>query len=74
MLLRSLTLFALAAVATASFKNTNYWDNHDVMVHLFEWKWDDIADECENFLAPHGYAGVQVSVQYPTRLFVLNRA
>jgi len=31
------------------------------MVHLFEWKWADIADECENFLAPHGYAGVQVS-------------
>lgn len=31
------------------------------MVHLFEWKWADIARECENFLAPNGYAGVQVS-------------
>ncbi|XP_055858833.1 alpha-amylase A-like isoform X2 [Episyrphus balteatus] len=31
------------------------------MVHLFEWKWDDIANECEQFLAPKGYAGVQVS-------------
>lgn len=31
------------------------------MVHLFEWKWIDIANECENFLAPNGYAGVQVS-------------
>lgn len=31
------------------------------MVHLFEWKWGDIARECETFLAPNGYAGVQVS-------------
>jgi alpha-amylase len=31
------------------------------MVHLFEWKWNDIARECEEFLAPNGYAGVQVS-------------
>eukprot|EP00735_Rhodelphis_limneticus_P009863 TRINITY_DN2885_c1_g2::TRINITY_DN2885_c1_g2_i1::g.5408::m.5408 TRINITY_DN2885_c1_g2::TRINITY_DN2885_c1_g2_i1::g.5408 ORF type:complete len:515 (-),score=51.74,sp/P00687/AMY1_MOUSE/49.90/1e-156,Alpha-amylase/PF00128.19/2e-20,Alpha-amylase_C/PF02806.13/6.9e-09 TRINITY_DN2885_c1_g2_i1:344-1888(-) len=30
-------------------------------VHLFEWKWTDIAKECENFLAPNGYKGVQVS-------------
>jgi alpha-amylase len=30
-------------------------------VHLFEWKWDDIAQECETVLAPQGYGGVQVS-------------
>lgn len=30
-------------------------------MHLFEWKWADIANECERFLAPNGYAGVQVS-------------
>src|SRR4051812_23245514 len=32
-----------------------------VYVHLFEWKWTDIALECENFLGPKGYAAVQVS-------------
>lgn len=32
-----------------------------VFVHLFEWKWTDIATECENFLGPRGFAGVQVS-------------
>ena len=32
-----------------------------VFVHLFEWKWTDIAKECENFLGPKGYAAVQVS-------------
>jgi len=30
-------------------------------VHLFEWKWTDIAAECENVLGPAGYAAVQVS-------------
>ncbi|MGE5657959.1 MAG: alpha-amylase [Actinomycetota bacterium] len=35
--------------------------NRTVFVHLFEWKWTDIAQECENFLGPKGYAGVQVS-------------
>lgn len=33
----------------------------DVAVHLFEWKWTDIATECENVLGPAGYAAVQVS-------------
>ena len=30
-------------------------------VHLFEWKWTDIAQECEQFLGPKGFAAVQVS-------------
>lgn len=33
----------------------------DVFVHLFEWKWADVAAECERVLGPHGFAGVQVS-------------
>ena len=32
-----------------------------VIVHLFEWPWTDIAAECETFLGPKGYCGVQVS-------------
>jgi len=32
-----------------------------VIVHLFEWRWDDVAQECEEFLGPNGYAAVQVS-------------
>lgn len=31
------------------------------MVHLFEWKWADVAKECENFLQYYGYGAVQVS-------------
>jgi len=30
-------------------------------VHLFEWKWEDVAQECETFLGPKGFAAVQVS-------------
>jgi alpha-amylase len=32
-----------------------------VFVHLFEWKWTDIATECETYLGPMGFAAVQVS-------------
>ncbi|XP_059120957.1 pancreatic alpha-amylase isoform X2 [Peromyscus eremicus] len=31
------------------------------IVHLFEWRWVDIAKECERYLAPKGFGGVQVS-------------
>lgn len=30
-------------------------------VHLFEWNWQDVALECEQYLGPKGYAAVQVS-------------
>jgi alpha-amylase len=30
-------------------------------VHLFEWRWSDIASECETFLGPRGFEAVQVS-------------
>jgi alpha-amylase len=32
-----------------------------VFVHLFEWRWSDIAQECETYLGPSGFAAVQVS-------------
>lgn len=41
--------------------NPHYKSNRSVIVHLFEWKFSDIADECETFLAPNGFGGVQVS-------------
>ncbi|XP_034479782.1 alpha-amylase 1 [Drosophila innubila] len=50
----------LALLANAQF-SPNYVNGRNGMVHLFEWKWDDIAAECENFLGPYGFAGVQVS-------------
>ncbi len=32
-----------------------------VFVHLFEWRWTDVAKECETTLGPAGFAGVQIS-------------
>jgi alpha-amylase len=32
-----------------------------VFVHLFEWRWADVAHECESFLGPKGFTAVQVS-------------
>jgi len=33
----------------------------ETFVHLFEWRWADIARECEVWLGPKGFKGVQVS-------------
>ncbi len=33
----------------------------DVFVHLFEWKWTGVANECEQVLGPAGFRAVQVS-------------
>lgn len=46
---------------SSAYKDPNVALGRSVMVHLFEWKWNDIASECEQFLAPKGYAGIQVS-------------
>ena len=51
-------LFSVANIHAQ--KNPNAVDGRSGIVHLFEWKFSDIADECERFLAPRGYAGVQV--------------
>lgn len=54
-----LTLSILVVLGSAQ-KNPNYWDDRSGMVHLFEWRYADIAAECERFLGPKGYGGVQV--------------
>ena len=44
----------------SDYHNSNCAENRAAIVHLFEWKWTDIANECERFLGPMGYCGVQV--------------
>ncbi|KAL0105211.1 hypothetical protein PUN28_016692 [Cardiocondyla obscurior] len=51
---------SLLAFAVAH-KDPHYVGDRTTMVHLFEWKFNDIAKECEDFLGPMGYGGVQVS-------------
>ncbi|CAG0880034.1 unnamed protein product [Cyprideis torosa] len=59
----SLVIFsssALLPVTAGNWDNPNC-DGKQAIVHLFEWKWTDIALECERFLSSAGYCGVQVS-------------
>lgn len=44
-----------------TYRPTGHMAAGDVVVHLFDWKWNDIATECENLLGPAGFAAVQVS-------------
>ncbi|CAF3818143.1 unnamed protein product [Rotaria sp. Silwood1] len=48
-------------IDTHGTKDPNTAPNRHTAVHLFEWKWKDIANECERFLGPYGYAAIQVS-------------
>lgn len=61
--MKSIAIFVFASCVTLSLAqfDPHWWDSRSGIVHLFEWKWSDIAKECETFLAPNGYAGVQVS-------------
>lgn len=59
--MKSIILLSLLVVAVTAQWDPHYSSGRTTMVHLFEWKWDDIAAECERFLGPKGYGGVQVS-------------
>lgn len=48
-------------VLDPAYRPTGRMAAGDVFVHLFEWRWSDIAAECEGVLGPRGYAAVQVS-------------
>ena len=39
----------------------HFTTGHGGIIHLFEWHWSTIADECENILAPNKVGGVQTS-------------
>lgn len=49
------TLLALALLGCSQSASAG------AFVHLFEWQWTDVAQECEQFLGPKGFTAVQVS-------------
>lgn len=57
-----LTIFLslLIKFCIAQYKTSHILDGRSGIVHLFEWKFNDIAEECK-FLGENGYGGVQVS-------------
>jgi alpha-amylase len=54
-------LLCSVLVTYGDYTNPHWLPGRSAMVHLMDWRWKDIANECETFLAPNGYAGVQVS-------------
>ncbi|XP_030641594.1 pancreatic alpha-amylase-like [Chanos chanos] len=58
--MKLLILATLLGLSLAQF-NPNTKNGRTSIVHLFEWRWKDIAAECERYLAPNGYGGVQIS-------------
>lgn len=59
-------------ISCTGHHNPQFQPGRSGIVHLFEWKWTDIARECETFLGPNGYAGVQVS-PVQENVIILNR-
>ena len=55
----SRTLLAAALVASAGLAQAQ--TARTAFVQLFEWKWTDVAKECETQLGPKGFAAVQIS-------------
>jgi alpha-amylase len=49
--------YGSAGVPTAKLS----YPRRTAFVQLFEWKWTDVAAECEQWLGPHGFAAVQIS-------------
>ncbi|XP_054771679.2 alpha-amylase 2-like [Lytechinus pictus] len=60
--MRLICCLLAVTVAFASAQTVpNFKNGRKVIVHLFEWKWTDIAAECERYLGMYGFAGVQIS-------------
>uniref|UniRef100_A0A671S0V8 Alpha-amylase n=1 Tax=Sinocyclocheilus anshuiensis TaxID=1608454 RepID=A0A671S0V8_9TELE len=66
-----LILTALLGLSLAQF-NPNTRDGKTAIVHLFEWRWADIAAECERYLGPNGFGGVQVFLNAALYIVVTN--
>ncbi|XP_072276126.1 pancreatic alpha-amylase-like [Pyxicephalus adspersus] len=60
MMLEFVVVAVLAGFSSAQF-NPNVKCGRTSIVHLFEWRWEDIAEECDRYLGPNGFGGVQIS-------------
>lgn len=61
MKLATIFIGVFAIFVSADYTDPHWKAGHSVMVHLMDWRWADIANECETFLGPNGFGGVQVS-------------
>ncbi|XP_033636904.1 alpha-amylase-like [Asterias rubens] len=55
-----LVLAALSVVTCASYLDPHMLENRQTIVFMMGWNWADIAEECERYLGPNGFGGVQI--------------
>merc|ERR1712032_360522 len=48
---------SMSVYSGSDYTESNCYDKKQAIVHLFEWHWDWIADECEKVLGPKGFCG-----------------
>ena len=53
------TLAGARAVSALNLTERAPSTSKKVIVQMFEWNWDSIANECTSFLGPNGYGFVQ---------------
>lgn len=61
----NILLFVVAVIGASSSQvfgqhDLNQLPGRSVIAHMFEWRFKEIAHECENWLGPMGYGAVQV--------------
>ena len=54
-------LLAIVGCNGSPNSDPHFVDDRSVIVEMLEWKFSEVAKECEEFLGPYGYGGVQVS-------------
>ena len=59
--MKKMKLSALSLGTALAMTFANQAAHAGVMVHLFQWKYNDIANECEKVLGPKGYDAVQIT-------------
>ena len=47
------------AVSLATTSTATVAPVRDVIIEMFQWSWDSVAQECTNFIGPAGYGYVQ---------------
>ncbi|XP_071823678.1 alpha-amylase 4N-like isoform X3 [Apostichopus japonicus] len=60
-MMNPIVLIIVFLSAAYSQFDTNMAVDRQTMVHMFCWTWSDVAQECESYLGPNGFGGVQVS-------------
>ncbi|XP_012937452.2 alpha-amylase [Aplysia californica] len=61
MMILTASVLLLQLFGSLAYKDPHCAGGRDGVVHLFEWKWNDIAAECKRFLGPYGFCAVQTS-------------